>query len=251
MRSTAIVQTLKQQLRQSGITYRKLAECIGVTESAVKQMFAAGNFSLRRLDEICDVLSIDYAELIEIASARGSHTEELTVEQEKELVSDIRLLLMAYCLVNHWTVSDVLQRYDIIETDAVQLLARLDRMKLIELLPGNKVRLLITNSFRWQPNGPIELFFRSQVQNEFFSGSFHADGALRLVKNGDITRASQRVLVERLQGIGQLFDDINREERKQPLSKRQGTTMILAIRNWEFQVFSRLEKPDQPVRGDD
>ncbi len=248
MRSTAIVQTLKQQLRQSGITYRKLAERIGVTESAVKQMFAAGNFSLKRLDEICDVLSIDYAELVEIAATRASHTDVLTIDQEKELVSDIHLLLMAYCLVNHWTVPDVLQRYDISETDAISLLARLDRMKLIELLPGNKVRLLITNSFRWQPNGPIELFFRSQVQNEFFRGSFQGDGALRLVKNGDITRASQRLLVDRLRGIGQLFDDINREERKQPLTKRQGTTMILAIRNWEFQVFSRLERPGQEPR---
>lgn len=251
MRSTAIVQTLKQQLRQAGITYRALAQQIGVSESAVKQMFAGANFSLRRLDEICDVLSIDYTELVEIAATRASQTDVLSEAQEKELVSDARLLLMAYCLVNHWTVADVLERYDISETDAVTLLARLDRMGLIELLPANRVRLLISNSFRWQSNGPIESFFRSQVQNEFFGGSFQADGALRLVKNGDMTRASQRLLVDRMEGIGNLFDDIIRDERKQPLSKRKGTTMILAIRNWEFQAFSRLERPGLLPRDDE
>ena len=242
MRSGNIVRTLKSLLRQSGITYRELAERIGISESAVKQMFAAENFTLRRLDEICEVLSVDYAELVEEALSRASETDELGLELEQELVSDIRLLLMAYCLVNHWRVEDILARYAINETEATQLLSRLDRMKLIELLPGNRIRLLVSNSFKWQPDGPIERFFRSQVQGEFFRDDFQGDGAVRLVKNGDLTRASQRLLVERIQGIGQLFDDINREERRQPYSRRQGTTMILALRNWQFTVFSNMER---------
>ena len=251
MRSGNIVQTLKTLLRQSGITYRDLAQRIGISESAVKQMFASENFSLRRLDEICEVLSMDYAELMEAALARESETDELGIELEQELVSDIRLLLIAYCLVNHWRLEDIMARYTISETEAVLLLSRLDRMGLIELLPGNRVRLLVSNSFKWQPDGPIEKFFRSQVQNEFFGGSFQGDGAIRLVKNGDLTRASQRLLAERLQGIGQMFDDINREERRQPSSRRQGTTMILALRNWQFTVFSKLERqaPEPVVDG--
>jgi hypothetical protein len=62
---------------------------------------------------------------------------------EKELVSDLRLLLVAYCLVNYWKVENIYARYDIGESEMFKILAKLDRMKLIELLPGNKVRLLI------------------------------------------------------------------------------------------------------------
>ncbi len=241
-RAINVIEALKSQLKLSGVTYRKLASRLNLSESSVKQMFASGNFSLKRLDEICEVLSIDLAELIEITVGQESRIEELGIALETELVADIRMLLMAYCLVNYWSVEEILHRYTLNEQEAIQILAKLDRMKLIELLPGNKVRLLIGRNFKWLENGPIEKFFRTQVQGEFFRGNFNADGALRLIKNGDITRKGQRQLVDRLQAVGSLFEDICREERKQPITKRQGTTMILAIRNWEFTAFSSIER---------
>jgi DNA-binding Xre family transcriptional regulator len=66
--SVKIIQTLKQQLKLAGIPYRELASRLGLSESAVKQMFASGNFSLKRLDEICDVLKVDIAEIIELSN---------------------------------------------------------------------------------------------------------------------------------------------------------------------------------------
>ena len=42
--------------------------------------------------------------------------------------------------------------------------------------------------------------------------------------------------------MGAFFDEICSEDRKRPLSERKGTTMMLAIRNWEFTAFSKYEK---------
>ena len=241
-RSFNVVATLKQQLKKSGVTYRALADHLDISESAVKQMFAAGNFSLRRLDDICDVLRLDLAELMDMVTSRDAQMEQLDIKLERELVGDIKLLLVAYCLVNHWKVEDITRRYALGEKELIQILARLDRMKLIELLPENRVRLLISNNFKWYENGPIEKYFQSQVQEKFFRGSFNMDGALRLIKNGDITPQGQKQLVERIEAIGNLFDDISREERKEPVTKRKGTTMILAIRNWQFDAFHAFER---------
>ena len=241
-RSLNIVHALKAQLKQSGMTYKNLAVKLDLSESAVKQMFASENFSLRRLDDICDAIGIDLSELIDIAAQREQRIERLSVDLEKDLVSDLRLLVVAYCLVNHWRVEDIFTRYKIGESEMITILAKLDRMKLIELLPGNKVKLLIASSFKWNENGPIEKYFRTQVQEEFFRGNFNVDGALRLIKNGDITRKAQKQIIERLEAVGNLFDDICNEEKKEPISNRQGTTMILAIRNWEFTAFTQLER---------
>jgi len=160
-------------------------------------------------------------------------------------------LLVAYCLVNYWKVEDITVRYALDEKELIRILAKLDRMKLIELLPENRVRLRISNNFKWQKNGPIERYFQTQVQQKFFQGDFSVDGTLRLIKNGDITPKGQRQLVERLETVGQLFDDICREERKQAVTKRQGATMILAIRNWQFDAFNDLEHDTyvRPVLG--
>ena len=93
-------------------------------------------------------------------------------------------------------------------------------MKLIDLQPGDRVRMLITNNFGWQRNGPIERFFRSQVQAEFLNNSFSDEGAIRIVKNGMLSKKGQLQLTERLRAIGDLFDDETRDERKLPASQR-------------------------------
>jgi len=62
------------------------------------------------------------------------------------------------------------------------------------------------------------------------------------VKNGDISVSARQRVVDRLESIGHYFDDIVHEERRLPLSQRQGTTMVLAVRHWMFDAFARLER---------
>lgn len=240
--STKIVNTLKQQLKHRGITYKALARQIKLSESAVKHMFSTGNLSIKRLDELCAILELDIGELVNIAEFQEARIEELPADLEHELVGDIRLLLVAYCLINYWTFDEILERYSITRDDGIKLLNKLDRMMLIDLQPGNRVRLLISNNFSWRKNGAIEKFFRGQVQAEFFDSSFSDEGAIRIVKNGVLSKKGQVQLADRLQAFGEQFDDISRDERKLTASQRQGTTMVLAIRNWSFEGFRQLER---------
>ena len=203
-------------------------------------MFAGGTMSLDRLDRICEILLMDISDLVASMDARSKQLQTLTPEQEQELVGDPKLLLVTYCLVNHWTFEEIVEHYDINDVEGIRYLAKLDRMNLIELLPGNRVKTLIANNFEWQPNGPIEAFFQQEVQGQFFNSNFDEDGSLRLVKNGDISGVSRQQLGERLDSIGQVFDDLAWEERKLPRTEKQGTTMVLAIRHWEFSAFVRF-----------
>jgi len=240
--STKLVRALKQELKVRGITYKALAARLDLSESAIKHMFSTGNLSLKRLDELCAVLELDITDLVNITGADEPRMEQLPAEYEQEIVADTRLLLYAYCLINYWKVAEILDRYQISPEESIRFLRRLDQMKLIELQPGNRVRLLIANNFKWRKNGAIEKLFRSKVQAEFFDSDFAEDGTIRIVKNGMLSKKGQLQLVERLQAIGELFDDASREERKLPASQRQGTTMVLAIRNWFFEGFRELER---------
>jgi len=241
-RSIRILAVLKKQLKQQGITYKKLASELGLTESAIKQMFAADNMSLKRMDAICEILKLDISDLVAISEDQENRIELLSVEQEAILIGDQRLLLVAYCVVNHWTFDEIITRYELTEPECIKQLVKLDKMNLIELLPGNRIKALIAPNFAWQPDGPIEHFFRSEVQGAFFDDSFDEPGCIRLVKNGDISISARKQLVDRLKVIGQAFDDTNREERKLSSDDRKGTTMVLAIRHWQFQAFVSLER---------
>ncbi len=241
-RTKQLIDALKVELKRQGITYRVLATKLDVSESTIKQMFANGNFTLKRLDLICELLDSDLVALLELSESIENKLTALGIEQEQMLVANRRLLVVAYCLINHWSVDQVVGRYDIDQFEIITLLAKLDKMKLIELLPNNKIRLLVANNFHWQVNGPIERYFRAQVQTEFFNTSFDDDGALRVVKNGVISKKGQLNLHHRLKMVDSLFDEISLQERKLPLKDREGVTMILAIRSWQLSIFTDLER---------
>jgi DNA-binding Xre family transcriptional regulator len=240
--SARIIDTLKRQLKVRGMTYKALAERLELSESAVKHMFSTGNFSLRRLDDVCAILELDIGDLVDISESQEQKIEQLSEENEQAIVTDIRLLLVAYCLINYWTFDEIVARYNIEPAEGLKYLRRLDRMKVIELQPGDRVRLLIANNFSWRKNGAIEKFFRKHVQSEFFSHHFQDDASVRIVKNGMLTRGSQIQLIERLKAMGELFDDTTWDERKLSATERKGTTMVLAIRHWFFEGFRHLER---------
>lgn len=240
--SARIIDALKRQLKVRGITYRGLADRLGLSESAVKHMFSAGNFSLKRLDDVCAVLELDIGDLVNLSESLEPRIEQLSAEQEEEIVSDIRLLLVAYCLINYWSFDEIIERYDLSPEEGLKYLRRLDRMRIIELQPGDRVRLLIANNFSWRKNGAIEKFFRSRVQTEFFQHDFADDSSIRIVKNGMLSRKAQLQLIEKLRSTGDQFDDLTWEERRLPAPERNGTTMVLAVRHWFFEGFRNLER---------
>ncbi len=241
-RSQSLVAAIKRELKTQGLSYRELAKRLTLSESAVKQMFSGENMTLKRVDAICDVLGLDIEDLVRLAADKNPQLEMLSVDQEKELIGDARLLLVAYCLINNWTFQEIIDRYTFTEHDCIRYMARLDKMRLIELLPGNRIKPLIAINFQWQKDGPIERYFRSAVQAQFFNSSFTEALSLRLVKNGDLSPQAIHQLMDRMNSAGQLFDDLNREERKLPTNKRTGATMVLAIRHWEFDAFRQFER---------
>jgi len=240
--SARIIDALKRQLKLRGLTYKALAERLNLSESAVKHMFSTGNFSLRRLDELCAILEIDIGDLVTISESLDPKIEQLSAEHEREMVSDIRLLLVTYYLLNFWSFDEIIERYEISREDGLKYLRRLDRMKIIELQPGDRVRLLFASNFSWRKNGAIEKYFRSKVQTEFFSNDFSDDASVRIVKSGILSRKSQMQIIDKLKATGEHFDDLNWDERRMPASDRHGTTMVLAIRHWFFPAFRKLER---------
>jgi len=243
-RSHQIIDTLKLELRAQSINYRQLAEKLELSESTIKHMFSTRNFSLKRLDKICELLGLELTDLVAKFNARSPKMEQLTLENERQLVSDLPLLLVAYCVTNHWTIQDILARYDLSEPECIRCLVQLDRMQMIELLPENKIKLLISNNFNWHRNGPIEQFFRSEAQDRFLSGSFNGSDATRVVKIGDLSEKSIVQLIDRIDSAGELYDELSLEDSKQPFGTRHGTSMVLAIRKWEFEAFKGYKKKD-------
>ncbi len=240
--SSQLIDTLKQELRRQRVTYRDVARALELSEASVKRLFAGRAFTLERLEGVCELLGMTFAELTQLVEKSVTRTNQLTRAQEEELVSDTRLLLMAYLLVNHVDFGEIIETYDIAETEGVRLLARLDRMKIIELLPGNRVRLLIAPNFDWLPGGPIQQFFEQRIQSEFFDSSFNRPGEIRVFLSGMLSRDANAHALRRIQHLAAEINELVAESRSLPTDQCFGTSLLIAMRPWEVEVFRELRR---------
>ena len=92
--------------------YRDVAGVLGLSEASVKRLFSEKSFSLARLDSICRLLDLEISDLVRKMKQAIQLTTHLTLQQEQELVTDTRLLLMAHFLISRWTFPEIIETYD-------------------------------------------------------------------------------------------------------------------------------------------
>ncbi|WP_118182769.1 helix-turn-helix domain-containing protein [Paraburkholderia phosphatilytica] len=233
---------IKRELRSRGLTYRDVANELGLSEPSVKRVFATGAFTLDRLAQVAAMLNLSLAELTQAASASIARPSQLTPAQERELVADTKLLLVAVCAINHWTIADITRAYRLTEAECVQRLLALDRLKLITLLPGNRIRLNVSRDFDWLPDGPIRRFFREHGEADFLEGDFNGARDGHIFIQGMLTRAAADELHRQLRRFRQQFATLHDESLARPLAERHGTGLLLAVREWEPQIFAKLRQ---------
>lgn len=244
--SRALVAELKRALREAQLTYRDVAGHLDLSEASVKRMFAQQKFTLARLEKVLELLRMEISDLVERMHERRQYVSELTPEQEQALVGDEDLLVIAFLVLNRWSVEDIEATYSFTEREITRQLIRLDRLKLIELLPFNRYRLLTARNFTWRRNGPVQRYFATRIQSEFFESSFAGGGEeLRFVAGGlspdgirQIHRAINRLAAE--------FDELAERGSRLPVSERYGCSAVFAIRPMEFSMFARRREAHPP-----
>ena len=243
MSTTAdLIAALKKELKSAQMTYADLARELDMAESSVKRMLAKGDMPLSRIDAICRALRLDFADLARRVAESQPLLKELTQEQERAVVADKKLLLMAICVLSQWTLEQITATYRLTEAEGVKYLAQLDRIGIIELRPLNRYRLKLAKTFRWRPQGPVMDFFRENALLDYFAGSFDGPGEGVLLVHGSISRALAPAFNERLQRVAQDFAQQHLADQKLPDKDREGYTLLLCMRNWEFDVFTQMRR---------
>jgi transcriptional regulator with XRE-family HTH domain len=240
--TAALLAALKKQLRANGFTYRDVARALELSEASVKRLFAQQEFTLPRLEKVCELAGVEFADLVDMARRQQRQLQALTEEQEAEIASDVLLLMVAVSVINGFSYQDLLDHYQINDTECVRKLAQLDRLKLIELMPGNRIKLRIAPNFRWAPDGPIQRFFLQYVERDFFDSRFDSDSEKLLVLNGLISNHGNLALQEKMDRLGLEFAEQMKKDAARPMAEKHGTTMVVALREWRYSLFEQYMK---------
>jgi transcriptional regulator with XRE-family HTH domain len=237
-----LVAALKAELKAAGLTYADLAQQLGMAESSIKRIFAKGDMPLSRIDEVLRVLKMDFAELARKIADAQPLRRELTHEQEAAVIADRKLLLMAICAFSQWTFEQIVATYTVTEAECVKYLVQLDKLGIIELRPLNRYRLKVAKGFRWRPHGPVMMYFREHVADDYFSGGFDGEGEMLMMVHGQIGKSLAATFAERMQRIGQDFAQQHLADQKLPPEQKRPYTLVVGMRSWLFAAFRDLKR---------
>ncbi|RJG05227.1 XRE family transcriptional regulator [Noviherbaspirillum cavernae] len=247
MQATALVDSLKRELKARGITYADLAARIGMSEASVKRMFSQKNFTLQRLDDILRATGIDFRDITLIAHDESRLISELTLAQEKEIIGDTKLLIIAVSVLNQLTVDQIVKTYQLTEAEVVKYLVRLDKIGFLDLLPNNRVKLLVSRTFRWIPNGPIHSYFRNLAFSDYLESQFDRDHEWMQLVNVMLSRQSTAALIDRLKQVAREFSQQHQEDAKLPFDERYAMSFMLTARPWMPKAFMELLRKPEPA----
>lgn len=242
-RTSEMLVTLKKYLKAKGITYRRLAGEMGLSETSVKRLFSEETFSMKRLEEVCRVIDLDFYDLVMMAR-RGSrqHQNILTLGQEQALAVDSKLLTFFYFLVNGWTLAYITAHYEISDQEVTRMLTALDRMGLIELHPANRFRLLVSQNVFWRKGGPLWQLYQEKIMGDFLDHAFELPGDRLMFSPGVLSQASMKIILKKIDDLTRQFNELAEMDAALPIEGRYSCGLVVGFRPWVFSMIADLRR---------
>lgn len=240
--TSSLLNALKTALKSRDLSYKDLAQRLHISEASVKRLFAEETFTLKRVEEICDVLEMDFFELARQARGAATEIDEMSDRQEAALAADPRLLGLFYLVFNDWSLEDILSTYAIEKPLCLKLLLQLEKLGLIEVGANDGLRLRVPKSLRLQRNGPIRKAHGRAVVGDFLQADFVALGAFFRFEFRELSAASRAHLERKLERITQEFHELAELDSYLPPDQRETIGMALGIRPWTMSWVTGLER---------
>jgi transcriptional regulator with XRE-family HTH domain len=229
------IDTVKRCLKARGFTYKDVAIALNLSEASVKRLFSERSFSMQRLERICRLMDMSFSDLARLNDLKYEERQTtLSAKQEAALADDAILLSYFYLLLKGWSVDRLAQRFALEEPRQIRLLARLDRLGLIELQPGNRVRLLTARRIQWRRYGPVRRLYEREVKQAFLHDKFSESTAHFGFESAELAPESARLILRRLTRVTREFDELAElDVNLEPTGKR-GYGLMVALRPWAY-----------------
>jgi hypothetical protein len=195
-----------------------------------------------RIDDICRIINLDFADLARRVADTQPLMLELTLAQEKAVVADRTLLVVAICVISQVPAEEILATYDLSEAKLVSALTQLDRHRHHRPAPGQPLSAQGGQGLPLAAAGPVMEFFRKEVLHDYFAGGFDGESEMLMVVHGEIGRGLANSFRERLMRIGQDFSNQHLADQKLPPDQRRPYTIVIGMRSWLMAALAEMHR---------
>jgi DNA-binding Xre family transcriptional regulator len=239
-----IIANLKRVMKARSITYRELAGRIGISEVSVKRIFSLSSLSLGRLEQICLAIDVSLQEIMRVPGDQNSDSpESVSLEQESALAADPDLLACYYLIANGRTGPQIAAELGVEEIRVRRWMVKLHSFGLVELRSKMRARARTGSSITWRQDGPMRRLYEKEVRREYLQTAFSAPYEAMHFRSAEMSEASCRVLLRKLERLAVEFRDLAEWDRPLPSPEKRSMGLLLAARPWVFSIFESAGLP--------
>lgn len=163
-----IQKTLKTLMKSKKATYDSMAKALNTSPATIKRRLNGDDLTLKQVKDLASSLSVSFYEIIELSKVIKREPHLFTIEQEKLLASDFKIKMLFRQILSNTGFSDIKAVLKITEKELRTFARELEKVGLVQLLPGDRFQLLVHYPFRWQPNGVLHKTYGDMVLKNIF-----------------------------------------------------------------------------------
>jgi len=228
--TSALLAHLRRALRLQGWTARRIAETFEVGEATAKRWLAGKGLTLEGLERLAALAGLTLAELTREAEHPDSGlAQELTLAQERALSADVFLAFLFMTLLGGNSPQEIADDFVLPEGAIAAALDRLERLALIDRLPGGRVRPLVDRAIVWRKS-PMRTLFEERMKRQFLAMDFAAEDAVYASEVAKLSARGAAELAELIEGHRRAVQDLARRDRETSMLPRKWYAMLSAMR---------------------
>ena len=231
-----MMQTLRRLLRGHGLTIRVIGERMAVSDATVKRWFQGQGLGADRLEDLSTLAGISLSE------------HQLTLAQEQALTESTFLSFLFFMVMSGWPPRDLHDDFGVSMKQIEEQLKRLERLALIDRLPGGRVRSRVDRRVAWR-RGPMRQHFEQHMKRQFVEIDFGAPDTIYTAETAKLSASGIARLEELLQRFRLDVQELADEDRRHSLLSRQWNMVLVAVRPLDVARFRALAEASQQGRS--
>ncbi len=144
---------------------------LDISDATVKRTFSIGSFSLERFLKIGDLIDLSFQDLAQLEEQTENKIQFYYTREQEEFLArpeNINHFLLYESLNYLMSLEDVVEEFGISKDHLVKLLSGLEKIGLIERLPGNKLKKVSLYPINWIRDGVLDRAYRGAILDDFF-----------------------------------------------------------------------------------
>lgn len=210
---TALLAALRRALSGAGWTQARIAAELGVGTATVKRWLHGRGLRFHMLGTLCAMADTTLAELAETSRVMAQQQDKLTLAQEEALTKDSNLSTLFFLIVNGWPPSEATEAFHIAAEEVEHHVQRLERLALVDRLPGGRLRARLSPTHAWQRT-PMRRHFERHLKPLFFSMDYGEPDAIYGAETIKLSPLGLARLRERIEAFRAEMRALETEDRR-------------------------------------